>query len=264
MTPVTFDDVAGAYDTFIGRWTRAFLPALLRAARVERGQCVLDLATGTGESALMVHDAVGASGQVVGVDISLPMLRGAAAKVDRRRIGLAAMDGQALACRAASFDAVVCQLGLMFFPDPVAGARECRRALRPGGAFGSLVWAGAERVPWFGPLAAGLLEHFPQRRDEIVRGASLGEPGRLEHVLTAAGLRDVGVTAETQTIAFESFDDYWRLVETGAIRVGLLLRDLPDDAVHAIRARAHEALSRFESDGRLTVPTTALVGVGRS
>ena len=86
MTPVTFDDVAGAYDTFVGRWTRAFLPALLRAARVERGQCVLDLATGTGESALMVHDAVGASGQVVGVDISLPMLRGAAAKVDRRTV----------------------------------------------------------------------------------------------------------------------------------------------------------------------------------
>ena len=214
--PVTFDDVASAYDTFIGRWTRAFLPALLRAARIERGQRVLDLATGTGESALMV------------------------------------------------LDAVVCQLGLMFFPDPVAGVRECRRALHPGGVFASLVWAGAERIPWFGPLAAELLERFPQRRDEIVRGASLGEPGRLEHVLTAAGLRDIGVTAETHAIVFESFDDYWRLVETGAIRVGLLLRDLPDDAVRAIRVRAHAALSRFESGGRLSVPTTALVGVGRT
>src|SRR3989440_3709644 len=212
----------------------------------------------------MVLVAVGPGGGVACVVTSLRWLRAAAATADRRRIRLSAMDGQALACRAASFDAVVCQLGLMFFPDPVAGVRECRRALHPGGVFASLVWAGAERIPWFGPLAAELLERLPQRRDEIVRGASLGEPGRLEHVLTAAGLRDVGVTAETQTIAFESFDDYWRLVETGAIRVGLLLRDLPDDAVHAIRARVHEALSRFESGGRLSVPTTALVGVGRS
>src|SRR5207253_11259484 len=84
VMPVTFDDVARAYDTFIGRWTRAFLPALLRAARIERGQRVLDLPTGTGEPALMALDAVGAGSRVARVDGPLPILRAAPAHFSRR------------------------------------------------------------------------------------------------------------------------------------------------------------------------------------
>src|SRR5688572_2491164 len=117
------------------------MPAVIRAAGVTRGQRVLDLATGTGESALMLADAVGPTGTVAGADISMPMLRAAASKLDGGRIRLAAMDGQSLAWRSDIFHAVVCQLGLMFFPDPVAGAREARRALREGGRFAALVWS---------------------------------------------------------------------------------------------------------------------------
>jgi len=95
----------------------------VRAARVSPGQRVLDMATGTGEAALMGAEAVGARGTIVGVDISLPMLRGALAKPRARPIRLAAMEGQALALRHE-------QLGLMFFPDPVDGVREARRVLR--------------------------------------------------------------------------------------------------------------------------------------
>src|SRR5260370_26940640 len=81
----------------------------------------------------MAADAAGPASRVVGADISLPMLRGALAKLGARPVRLAAMDGQALACRDATFDAVISQLGLMFFPDPLAGLSECRRVLRPGG-----------------------------------------------------------------------------------------------------------------------------------
>jgi len=54
----TFDPVAAVYDDFIGQWTRLYIPTLLRAAQARAGQRVLDLATGTGESALMAADAV--------------------------------------------------------------------------------------------------------------------------------------------------------------------------------------------------------------
>ena len=50
---VSFDAVAAAYDTFMGRCTRLYLPALLAAANLVPGQRVLDVATGTGESAAM-------------------------------------------------------------------------------------------------------------------------------------------------------------------------------------------------------------------
>jgi SAM-dependent methyltransferase len=199
----TFDDVAAAYDEFMGQWTRVYVPALLRAAHVSAGQRVLDMATGTGEAALMAADAVGARGTIVGVDVSLPMLRGALAKPRARRIRLAAMDGQVLALRHETFDTVISQLGLMFFliPSPASARRG-----------GCCVPAAASR-------------HSS------------------ENVLAEAGLRGVSVTAETQTFRFASFDDYWRHVESGAIRIGVMLRELPPETVRAVRGRVRESVA---------------------
>ncbi len=66
-----------AYDRYIGRWSGLFLPAVLTAAEVVRGHRVLDVSTGTGEAALMALPIVGASGVVIGADISPAMLTGA-------------------------------------------------------------------------------------------------------------------------------------------------------------------------------------------
>src|SRR6185295_3669194 len=99
-------------------WSELYVPRLLEAVEIGSGQRILDVATGTGAAALMAADRVGPRGQVVAVDISLPMLRMAQPKVASDAISWMAMDGQALALRRGSFQAVTCQLGLMFFPDP--------------------------------------------------------------------------------------------------------------------------------------------------
>ena len=72
---------ADAYDRYNGRWSRLFVPSLLVAAEVRPGQRVLDVATGTGEAALMAISAVGHSGTVVGTDISPAMLEAARARL---------------------------------------------------------------------------------------------------------------------------------------------------------------------------------------
>jgi len=258
---VSFDAVAAAYDTFMGRCTRLYLPALLAAANLVPGQRVLDVATGTGESAAMAVAAVGPTGQVVGVDISLPMLRGARAKYDG--IPLAAMDGQSLAGADGSFDAALCQLGLMFFPEPLAGLRECRRVLLSGARFAASVWSVPERVPWVGVLAMALAVHLPERREELLRGSSLSDPAHLTRLLADAGFTDVAVTRETQSLLFASFDAYWSVVESGAIRIGLMLRELREDARRGVMAEVHVRLARFESGGQLKMPSEALVVAGR-
>src|SRR5437764_13680347 len=66
-----------AYGRYIGRWSRLFVPAVLAAAEVAAGCRVLDVCTGTGEAALMALPIVGASGLVIGADISPAMLEGA-------------------------------------------------------------------------------------------------------------------------------------------------------------------------------------------
>ncbi len=209
MTTLSFDGGADAYDRFMGRWSRRWIPALLAAARVARGQRVLDVATGTGEAVVMAATVVGAPGRIVGTDISLPMLRAGAPRAAGQPIALAAMDAQALAAREASFDAVICQLGLMLVPDPARALREWSRVLRPGGRVAVCVWSTPERVPLIGLLAGVLTGHLPALRDDLHRGFSLGEPGRLEGLLASAGFGEVGVSRETRRIEFDSFDDYW-------------------------------------------------------
>ena len=159
----TFDAGAAAYDRFTGRWSLAFRSTLLAAARVATGQTVLDVAAGTGVLAELAAARVGESGRVIATDISAPMLRVTRAKVAGLPVDTVVMDGQALACRDRSVDAVVCQLGLMFFPDPLRGLEEFRRVLRPGGRIALQVWSRPDRVPFYGLLADALKEAARQQ-----------------------------------------------------------------------------------------------------
>ena len=118
---------ASAYDRWVGRWSRLFVPSLLAAAQVSPDGVVLDVSTGTGEAALMALPIVGSSGMVVGADIAPEMLEAARIRLNAPLFRPVAADGQALPFKDDSFDAVICQLGLQFFPDPALGLLEFRR-----------------------------------------------------------------------------------------------------------------------------------------
>lgn len=260
-----FDEKATqAYDRFMGRWSRLFIPTLLERAGVGRGQRVLDVATGTGEATLLAAAGVGPSGSVIGTDISLPMLRGAAPRVAGHPIALAAMDGQALAFRDRAFDAVVCQLGLMFFPDVEQGLSEFRRVLSPGGRLAVCVWSKRERTPLVGILAEALSRHVPPLQDDLNLGFSLGDPLRLERLLGKAGFRNVRVIAETRSVVFDSFEDYWEPVEAGGGRLGQIYRGLPEEARRAVEQEVRRRMATFHAGGRLVMDVEALFGVARS
>ena len=101
---------------------------------------LLEVAAGTGIVTETLDRTLPAAARIVATDISQPMLDYAAARLASPRVFWRAADGQALPFDDASFDAVVCQFGVMFFPDRPAGYAEARRMLRPGGRYVFSIW----------------------------------------------------------------------------------------------------------------------------
>src|SRR5690242_10822059 len=87
---------AAAYDGWTGRWSRLFVPSVLAAAAVKSGCRMLDVSSGTGEASQMALRVVGATGLVIGADISLAMVRSARARLQERLFLPVVADGQAL------------------------------------------------------------------------------------------------------------------------------------------------------------------------
>jgi SAM-dependent methyltransferase len=261
MKGKTYDAGAEAYDRFTGRWSVAFGSSLLTAAGVTVGQKVLEVAAGTGALAGMAAAQVGVSGRVVVADLSLPMLRVAKGKIAGLAAAPVVMDGQELACRDRSVDVVICQLGLMFFPDARRGIQEFRRVLRREGRLAVQVWPWPDRVPFFGVLADALCRYFPDHRDALYSPAALADPHRLERLL-AAGFRNLSVVMETREVAFESFDEYWSGIEAGGGRLGQFYLELGDRERRAVRDEVSGRMVPFESNGRLILRAEALIAVG--
>src|SRR5262249_14514285 len=145
----------------------------------------------TGEAARMALPLVGSAGLVVGADISPAMLASALTRLHGLPFVPVAADGQALPFGEASFEAVVCQLGLQFFPDPARGCREFRRVLRQDGRVAICVISTPDRAPMWGTLADVLSRFLPELRDVLFLSFALHDPGRLEGLLVGAGFRDV-------------------------------------------------------------------------
>ena len=148
--------------------------ALVNHLALRAGERVLDVGCGGGATSLMIAEKV-SPGQVVGVDISAPLVaraRERAAQVPNVRYELG--DAQTFAFDEASFDVVSSRFGVMFFADPVAAFANLRRALRRGGRIGFVCWRPVRDNPAFSlPMDAALpLLPDPPKPSPAHRGPS--------------------------------------------------------------------------------------------
>jgi SAM-dependent methyltransferase len=161
---------------------RALYPHLREAAAVTRGERVLDVGCGAGQS---TRDAARAAapGPVVGVDVSEALLD----QARTRSAGLAnasyvLADAQTHPFPAAEFDVAISRFGTMFFADPPAAFANIARALRPGGRLVMLIWQAYERNAWVTEIDRALGAAPPPSE-----AFSLGDPAIVREVLAGYG-----------------------------------------------------------------------------
>jgi len=125
---------------------------MLDLANIGPGSRVLDVATGTGDQALMAATRVGPAGSVLATDIAESMVAvaaEAAQEAGRGNVMTAVLDAQQINLDPDTFDAVISRNGLMFIPNLHDILVGIRRLLKPGGRFAAIVWSTPERNPIF-------------------------------------------------------------------------------------------------------------------
>jgi SAM-dependent methyltransferase len=156
-------------------------------------------------------------------------------------LSFAVEDGQSLSFPDRGFDSVICNMGLMYFPDPARGLSEFHRVLRPGGRAAVSVFTRADRALVGGLIRAAIARHVPSKAAEAERFFAVGDEARLRSAFEGAGFVDVEITTEALTFAFPSFDPYFGGAERGDGLMGQEYLALFEDRRRAVREEVRRA-----------------------
>jgi SAM-dependent methyltransferase len=236
--------IPALYDRLLGPLLfEPYARDLAGRAAALRPKRILETAAGTGivTSALL---AQAPAAEIVATDLNQAMLDVAAGRIRSPRVEFRAADAQSLPFEDGSFDLVVCQFGVMFFPDRIAAYREARRVLKPGGRFLFNAWDRLDRNPVTAALGATLTALFPNDPPSFFARVPFGyhDKTRIEADLRAAGF--TGIAGETVAKASRvvARDAATGLCEGTPLRAEIEERGRLDEAV----AAAAVALAPFD------------------
>lgn len=200
-------------DHFVPAIGMPFALRLLATARPAPGERVIDVACGTGLVARLAAEAVGPDGGVAGLDPTPGMLD-VARSVSPAGIDWYQAPAESMPLPDASFDVVVCSMGLQFFGDKVQGLREMRRVLRPGGR--AVVSTPGPTPPLFEAIDAALTDHVGPDASCFVHAVfSVHDPGEARELFAAAGFDQVEVETGAVPLRVDPpADFFWQYVRS--------------------------------------------------
>ena len=251
--------------------------ALIEAGGIREGQAVLDVAGGAGEPSITIALVVGDSGSVVFTDAVAEMVLTArleaskqasnqASKQGRTNIAFNQCFAEALPFLSKSFDAVVCRLGIMLFPDPAAAIREALRVVRPRGSVSYAVWSTRDSNPFFHvvmDVVSRYIESPPE--DPDAPGAfRFAKRGELAKLLTDAGAIDVNERLrDFDLIAPLTPREFWSLRVELSDTLRAKVAQLTHEQLLRVEQEIEEAGRQFFVSGQMTFPAQVLIVSGR-
>ena len=258
-----FNRSAATYDRVGPRFFSHFGQRLADFAQLGAGLHVLDIAAGRGAVLVPTAQRVGASGRVVGIDLSADMVRETSADIHNagwRNVEMRQMDAEHLEFPDAAFDRVVCGFALWFFPDPSSALREIRRVLKPGGFFALTTWAQDNPAQLF---ARGVLRPFlppgssgATRQDAI----QFNTPAQIENALQQAGFDGIRTAAEEHDFVYADADAWWATLWSLGVRGNL--EKLTTAVLEEVKAAGFEQVGKLRQADGIHIAHKALFGIG--
>ncbi|MFB7146012.1 class I SAM-dependent methyltransferase [Agrobacterium deltaense] len=262
MAEQTNNRVADWNDQSGGRWVThqarldavvvVFGKAAIEAAAPAVGERVLDVGCGAGDSSLALASLVGKQGQVLGVDISEPLIDRARAQGQDAPVLFQVADASSAELPESAFDILFSRFGVMFFNDPTGAFAHMRRALKPGGRVAFVCWRGMAENDWMRlPMGAmrGIVPPMTPLGPEAPGPFSFGDQARVARILTAAGFADVAITPFDASVPFGEGDTRDAALDDAVnmtLEVGPLARalaDQPDDIRASVSAAVRAAFA---------------------
>lgn len=164
-----------------------------------RSGVVLETAAGTGIVTRELVRSLPTGVSVVATDLNQPMLDHAAERISPSRVTWRKADAQALPFPDGTFDAVICQFGVMFFPDKQKAYREARRVLKPDGRFIFNVWDKLEHNEFADLVTTAVSEVFPRDPPLFLARTPHGYHDKEAITTTLRGSGFETITSETLT-----------------------------------------------------------------
>lgn len=249
--------------SIVGAYVSRFGPiadeaATVLASRVAGpGQMVLDLCCGQGTLTAMMADA---GAVVTGLDFSQKML--SLARKSAPNADLREGDAAALPFGDRSFDAVVCNFGMMHLPDQPKALAEIRRVLRPGGRFTMATWAAPEASPAFGTVFGAIKAHA-----DLSSAApqpdlfTFARPDTAEQMMGDAGLRMIAHEVITPAWELEKPEELFEIFLTATVGAAMLIKSQSPEIVAAIGNQIRETVEEKFAEGagyRVPVPVAII------
>jgi SAM-dependent methyltransferase len=256
------------WGPFLGEWLGAATEQMFDLARIGAGSRVLDVAAGAGEQSIGAARRVGAGGYVLATDIAPALLDHA--RADARAAGLSnvetrELDGEALSeLPAASFDAAISRVGLIYFPDQQRALAGIRHALKPGGRFAAIVYSTPDKNQFFS-IPVGIIRRrakLPPPQPGQPGPFSLGGDGVLAAAYERAGLRDIEVRKVDSPVRLPTAAECVRFERESFGALHQMMSTLSEAERAETWDEIERELRQFETASGFVGPCEMIVGAG--
>lgn len=243
---------------------------LLDRAKALPGEHIIDVGCGCGATTQAFAEQVGASGYLLGIDVSAPMLeRAVQLATSHARMEFRLADAAVYRFLPARFDLIASRFGVMFFAEPVSAFANLRKALRPLGRLAFICWREPRLNPWLMAPLQAVYKHVPKLPDigpEDPGPFSFASEARVHRILGEAGFSEIVMEACELALDISVGCGLDAAVKS-SLEIGPASRALEGQPVEVVAAAANsirDALAPFAREQTVVLPASIWIVTARN